>query len=51
MSNYPAGAWTDPNAPWNETTCPLCGELTVEVLGMYPRQECTACDWTYEEDV
>lgn len=51
MSNYPAGAWADPNAPWNELRCPMCGELVVKVLGMWERQECTECDWEYEENV
>jgi rubredoxin len=50
MSNYPARAWNDPNAPWNELRCPMCGELVVKVVGLYDRQECTECDWEYEED-
>ena len=49
MSNYPAGAWEDPNAPWNEITCPMCGEPAVKILGTWARTECTDCDWSYEE--
>jgi len=51
VSNYPEGALNDANAPWNELRCPMCYELAVQVLGLWPRQECTECDWTHEEDV
>jgi len=53
VDNYPAGAWTDPRAPWNEKCCPMClGAIEEAEHFVWGRSaECLDCDWTYEEDV
>jgi len=49
MSNYPAGAWEDPNAPWNEADdvlCPRCGEGIEESINNFWREaKCLDCGW------
>jgi hypothetical protein len=49
MSNYPAGAWEDPNAPWNETDevlCPRCGDGTEESITIFGKEaKCLDCGW------
>lgn len=48
MSNYPAGAWEDPNAPWNQedVLCPRCGEGIEESTNNFWREaKCLDCGW------
>ena len=46
MSNYPAGAENDPNAPWNQpdndNECMFCGEPTDNVY--YCSKNCEKAD-------
>jgi hypothetical protein len=46
MSNYPAGAWEDPNAPWNAPECPRCGEYVEESITIFGKEaKCLDCGW------
>ena len=47
MSNYPAGAWEDPNAPWNHARMSSrCGEYVEESITIFGKEaKCLDCGW------